>query len=72
MNYELKFVYFLTHVGWAFSCRLGWFHMGWAEIEMGPQMLYMNFRPKTDVVFFTGVFVFLTKSKTYEILRVVR
>jgi hypothetical protein len=59
MNYELKFVYFLTHVGWAFSCRLGWFHMGWAEILRNrnePINVRYEFSSYLRVVFFMRIF----------------
>jgi hypothetical protein len=62
-----SFFFFLTwagFTGWAES------HMGWAGFlrnRNGPTNGIYQFSSKTEVVFFTGVFVLLTKSKNYEI-----
>jgi len=65
--FSILFFFFLTwagFTGWAES------HMGWAGFlrnRNGPTNGIYQFSSKTEVVFFTGVFVLLTKSKNYEI-----
>jgi hypothetical protein len=64
------------------GCHVDWVvnmwaesHMGWARFlrdRNGPTNIIYQFSFKTDVVFFAGVFVSLTKSKNYEIWRVDR
>jgi hypothetical protein len=65
-----SFLTWAAHVSWAGFTGWAESHMGWAGFlrnRNGPTNGIYQFSSKTEVVFFTGVFVLLTKSKNYEI-----